>query len=105
MGNSDQTIREYTLRAISDDYEEFERICQDVTGWASECGLAADRSAILRALEALLTEGYAQAYLLSTNPAIKPQPVSYSASNLDELWFYVTSKGMQRAKQLQKDWR
>jgi hypothetical protein len=104
MKDLDRTFREYALRAISDDYEEFEKILQDVTGWAAACGVTPDRSSTLRALEELIRDGYAQAYILSAVPPGKAEAVSYSLDRLDELWFYVTPKGKRLARQLHKEW-
>jgi len=92
---------ELTLRFISDDYEYFGRIIEDVTGWAAERGLGADRETIQTALEGLISGGYAQSYFLPDGI----EPVSYSAGRLDELSFYLTPKGLQLVRELQEGWR
>jgi hypothetical protein len=104
MKELDQSLRELVLRAISDDYENFDRILEDVTGWAAERHFTPDRLSILRALEGLISDGYAQAYLLSSGPPGKAEAVMYSADCLDELWFYVTLEGKQLTRKLQKEW-
>jgi hypothetical protein len=104
MKDLNQLLKEYVVRAISDDYEEFERVLADVTGWAVERGIAVDRQRILKALEDAISEGYAQAYVLSTKPPYST-PVEYSPEHVDDLWFYVTPKGKQLALQLQEEWR
>jgi hypothetical protein len=99
--SSKSELPEFVLRAIADDYEYFEQIIEDVTGWASEHGVDADQQAIRRALEGLIKDGYAQSYVLSN----KIEAVSYSADRLDELSFYLTPKGKELATHYQKKWR
>jgi hypothetical protein len=98
-----KSLREYTLRAISDDYEEFERVLRDVTAFALQEGTTADRHATVTALEQLIADGYAQAYVLSAEPPGKAEAVAYSPSRLTALWFYVTPKGKQAARNLWQD--
>ena len=43
MQSDDLAIRKLILRAIADDYEEFNRVVQDVKGWAAERGIATRR--------------------------------------------------------------
>jgi hypothetical protein len=104
MQSLDQRLRELALRAISDDYEDIERVLEDVTGWAAELGFISERDAILRALEGLIKDGYAQANLLSSGPPGRAEAVNYSTDRVGELWFYVTPKGKELAQQLQKQW-
>jgi hypothetical protein len=104
MKDLEKILSEYVLRAIADDYENFERILQDVTGWAAERGIVADHRATQKALEGLVSDGYAQPYLLFSGPPGKAEATSYSAASLDELWFYLTPKGKQCVQQLQKGW-
>ena len=101
MKDLHQIITEYALRAISDDYEDFERVLKDVSGWTAERGITVDRQAVVKALEGLISDGCAQAYLLSA----KAEPVDYSADRVDEVWFYVTSKGKELAGQFREKWR
>jgi hypothetical protein len=64
----------------------------------------ADREAVLRALEGLISDGEAQAYRLFAGPPGKAEAVIYSPASLDELWFYLTPKGEQLVQQFQKKW-
>lgn len=98
-------IKEYVLRAISDDYEEFERIFEDASGWAANRGIKANPENVVEALGQLISEGYARAYTFGTSRSRKPEPAEYSADSVDSLWFYVTPKGKQLARQLQEEWR
>ncbi|HEX5411840.1 MAG TPA: hypothetical protein VFZ27_08245 [Terriglobia bacterium] len=99
MKDSSRFVKECVIRAVSDDYEEFERVFADVTGWAAERGIVIDRQGVLSALEGAIAEGYASAYVLSGTPPYST-PVEYSAALLDDLWFYVTPKGKHLARDL-----
>ncbi len=101
MINSSQFIKECVIRAVSDDYEEFERVLAEVTGWAAECGVVIDRRGVQSALEEAIAEGYARAYVLSGTPPFST-PVEYSAARLDDLWFYVTPHGKNLARDLRE---
>src|SRR5690349_13495895 len=92
MKHHDQILNEHVLRSISDDYENFERIVEDVRGWMKEKGIPSDRQRVLGALSDLIAEGYAQAFSFSESPQQEPKITAYSAERIDELWFYVTPK-------------
>jgi hypothetical protein len=100
----DDVLSELTLRAISDDYEDFATIIRDVTEWVTERGLIATREQILSALEKLTSDGYAQAFFLSAGPPGKAERVPYSPQSLDKLCFYVTPKGKNLARKFQGTW-
>jgi hypothetical protein len=102
--HANKILREYALRAIADDYENFEKILEDVIGWAAESGITAGREATLKALEGLIRDGYAQAYFLSSGPPARIEAVGYSATSVDQLWFYVTAAGKELALQLAEEW-
>ena len=59
---SENYVGECVLRAIADDYEEFERIFDDVTEYATGRGGTVSPSATQKALEELIRDGYVQAY-------------------------------------------
>jgi hypothetical protein len=101
--DSENYIKEFALRAISDDYEEFERIFRDVTEGTVACGKDASRSETQQALEELVRGGYAQAYLLEPR-AKQAKAVNYSSADLYRLWFYVTPSGKKLARELSKNW-
>jgi hypothetical protein len=67
-------LRECALRAIADDYEEFGKIFDDVSAWLTERGTSTTRMATRQALEGLIREGYAQAYVLAAERS-DAQPV------------------------------
>ena len=105
MQSDDLAIRKLILRAIADDYEEFNRVVQDVKGWAAERGIAVQRQFILALLDGLVRDGYAQAYMLSAVPTASAQAVAFNASHVDDHWFYVTPKGAQLVREFQEEWR
>ena len=90
-------VRECVKTSISDDYENFNRIVDDVCLWAGSAGIEADTEEIRVALESLIAEGDAEAYILSAKPS-KSERVTYSRDMLAKLWFYVTPKGKLNAK-------
>ncbi len=100
MIDFDSSLREYALRVIADDYESFEYILENVIELAAEHGGVADREGTLKALETLIRDGFAQAYLLGR----EAEPVSYDRDQLDDLWFYLTPKGIDLIRQFQKNW-
>jgi len=104
MKDLNQFVRKHVLRSISDDYENFDRILKDVSGWAAEREASVDHQTALKALDELISDGYAQAYCFSTVPPGGAEEVSYSADRLDDLWFYVTPRGKRRAHELAKEW-
>jgi hypothetical protein len=100
-----EMLSEFCLRAISDDYENFAKVLTDVASWTKERGVKANSESILSALEALISDGYAQAYILSSDPPGNAKAVSYSRDRLEELWFYLTPNGKQLAIQFREKWR
>jgi len=105
MNNPSELVKECVLRAISDDYENLEKILEDVGVWLGERKALADDSTVIGALGALIDEGYAQTYDLSSHPLGEAKAVSYSAKMINELWFYVTPKGKKLARSFQENWR
>lgn len=100
-----QIVKQYVLRAISDDYETFDQILHDVTAWVAKRAEGVDRQIIIWALKELINGGYAEAYRLSSGPPGSADAVTFTEQSLDELWFYVTPKGKKYAKGFQKEWR
>jgi hypothetical protein len=95
-----QLLKEWTLLAISDDYEDVRRISQEVARRAGQVAVRINRGDVISALADLVNEGYAQAYLLSEQKGQPAIPVPFSESRLGELWFYVTEKGKRLAIEL-----
>jgi len=89
-------IRGCVKTSIADDYENFDKIVEDVHRWAAFRGIEPAKDEMIEALESLIAEGDAEAYTLSAKPA-KSERVTYARDDLSELWFYVTPKGKSKA--------
>lgn len=91
------TVTNHVLDAISNDYD-FEMVFSDVIKWLQEEGKeGVTHEAVARRLEQLINEGYAQAYLLSSQLPT-PTPVTFSNETIRELWFYATPSGKRLAQ-------
>lgn len=93
------SIQDWVLWAIADDYESLEIIFVEVNKWTPKRGRRITRQQIIRALERLIREGSAEAYLLSSQPPYN-QPVEFLAKDAEGLWFYVTPKGKDLVRRL-----
>jgi hypothetical protein len=69
-------------------------VVKEVTCWATEHGTSANRQTIFEKLRDLINEGYMHAYVYSQDSA-RFEPAECSLENLDNLWFYVTPKGIE----------
>ena len=96
---NDATALRDILDAVSNDYESFDLITQQVLKWAADDGRTATPGDVLDLLQVVTREGYVQAYLLSTNPPYA-EPVAFSPSRLEELWFRITPEGKQHLLKL-----
>jgi hypothetical protein len=99
MIENEQVLRDFVLEAVSNDYESFEQILEQVVRWSSDRGLSATRAEIIPILENAIRDGYVQAYILSAEQP-HTQIVEFSLDRLDSLWFYVTPKGKQFVTEL-----
>jgi hypothetical protein len=85
------------LDSMADDYEDFEILSKAASKLASEHGQAPSRTEIIEALEQLINEGLAQAYILSpTRP--HATPVTFCRNDVEQIWFYVTPEGKRLIK-------
>jgi hypothetical protein len=85
-------IEQSVMDAIADDYEDFDMVCTEVSKWAKVPGGPVTRREIRNALHRVIADGYAQAYVYS--PELQRYEVtSYSADQVNQLWFYLTRKG------------
>lgn len=96
--------KDYVLRAIADDYEDFPMILEEVQRWSQAQLGSVTKEDVLSALEQLVVEGYAQTYILSST-APYAKPVGFSRQNLNALSFYVTKKGRNALSQIEFDHR
>ncbi len=91
MMTRQEILQSLVITAMANDYEDFEMILHETLNWAPQKGLTVAREEVIEALEQLIEDGYAQAWVLSpTSPA---EVVPYSRENLDNLYFYVTPRG------------
>ena len=66
-------IAYYVLSAISNDYESYDMVLDEVTKWAEKDGLLFAQEDILKTLGLVIEKGYAKAYVKppeSRNPEI-----------------------------------
>src|SRR5437763_1762821 len=87
-------LRENVLDSFANDYEEFSMVMQELGKWAVEDGETFTEQEVVKVLESLIKDDYAQAYRLSPH-APHATKVEFSSDRLHELWFYVTPKGKQ----------
>jgi hypothetical protein len=95
LSDTDPVIRNLIMGDVADDYEEFEHILKNVTVRARERGISVDRQLIFRKLGELVSQGYIQAYSYLPEHQSFAETANYSADSVDELWFYITPKGLQ----------
>jgi hypothetical protein len=86
---------------MSDDYEDFGIIWRDVTrlAWTLRPG----RDEIAKAIGGLIRDGYAYAYVLQATSQ-PPSPVKLESSDVEDLWYYATPKGLEQSKD-ETHWR
>jgi hypothetical protein len=102
MKDANRVVRDFVLRSISDDYENVDKILEDVGVWGADQGVSPARDEVLRALEGLLREGYAEAFAFEY-PFKEAVRTEYSSDLADSLWFYVTPTGKRLAHDLQAE--
>ncbi len=100
MDNRTEFVEALVLNSIADDYEDFDRVLDEVTAWARFRGLQLTRNEVADALEMTVNTGRAQAYALSTVPP-RSTPVSFSTEKLGELYFLLTPEGRRGFKNLE----
>ena len=93
MEDRSATLRECVMRAIADDYENFEYVIHWTDRSTSDHELHASREEVIQVLKDLVDVGYAQAYVLSPLPP-HSTPVPFAAADVDGLWFYLTPEGL-----------
>jgi hypothetical protein len=99
MNENEQLFREFVLEAVSNDFESFDHILEQVIRWSSDRGLTTTRADIIGILKNTIRDDYVQAYVLSAEQP-RGQVAEFSPEQLDRLWFYVTPKGKQFVTQL-----
>jgi hypothetical protein len=94
-----EIVRWLVLNEICDDYENVDQIILPQLAEAGkEFGLAIERGEIVEALERLVADGMAKAFLLSGRHPYKKElagmPSLEVVETFFETYFYITKKGM-----------
>jgi hypothetical protein len=99
-----QSVLELVLDAITDDYGTVEIIMKTInewdTGndpgsWAARGAVPVSRPEVVRALQELIREGYAQACVFLGSEA---RVVDFHGRPPADVWFYATSKGIEAVR-------
>jgi len=101
----------FVLDGIADDYENLQQIAKQVASLSSDCGTTIELSEILIALGDLVGAGLAKAYRLSSSepeeickmPAASEIGSPY-LTTANDIYFLVTTKGMDLQLSPNKDW-
>lgn len=104
-------ILELVLDAIADDYEDLETILKtinscypddpDMKGWKALEAVPVSRAEVIKALQELTAEGFAQACVYDAGSK-QFRAVRFRQHEAAMLWFYVTEKGLRTASRLHK---
>ncbi len=88
------------MTAIANDYESLQMVADTVAKLAKEDGAPAFlRQELVAELGALVSEGYAQAYVLSATPP-HTSSAEYCETRADELWYLLTNAGIRALNQM-----
>jgi hypothetical protein len=106
-----ELVRMFVLDGIADDYENLEQITKHVASLSADCGMTIQSSEILEVLGDLVGAGLAKAYRLSSDGAkeIDGMPSAHEIGSPfltteDDIYFWVTKKGMDLQFSPSKDW-
>ncbi len=92
-------IAYYVLSAISNDYESYGMVLDEVAKWAREDGISVSRKDILQSLGLLIAKGYAKAYVKLPGSR-DPEPVDFSIADASNFYFFVTATGKRLVRDL-----
>ena len=106
-----EAILELVIDAIADDYERLDVVLRTINewypsdpglgGWKALKAVPVSRREVVKALRELTEEGYAQAYRYEER-AQQYRSADFREDEVDNLWFYVTAKGIHSVKRLQE---
>ena len=108
--NRNQALLELVINAIADDYESLEIIQKSINEWGEDFNsqswpamkaVPVSRHEIIKALEELTREGYAQTYVLRAHEPFS-QAVEFRKDGINDLWFFLTPKGVSAVKHIHK---
>lgn len=102
-----QAVLELVLDAIAEDYVTLEIILQNINAWdrerdtrtwAARSAAPVSRPEVIKALQELTGEGYAQACVFEGAEA---RVVRFQPAHLADVWFCATPKGASALRKLQ----
>jgi len=80
------------MASMADDYENLQIIVNEVTTKAGSRQKALSRHEIIKAIQGLISDGYAQPYVLSPHPP-HATPAAFDPERVDDLYYYLTPAG------------
>ena len=97
-----EVVRRLVLNSICDDFENVDQtILRDVHRETSKFGLTIERAEIIDALQSLVEDGFAKAYLLTGTMGADPfagelpgMPALDVVEKDFQMYFYITKRGM-----------
>jgi hypothetical protein len=95
VSDTDRVIKNLIMGDVADDYEEFEHVLKNVTASAADRGISVDRQVVFDKLKELVKEGRVRAYVYLTKQQSFAETAECSADRIDDLWFYITPKGLE----------
>jgi hypothetical protein len=102
IGTREFMRRVYVASCIGDGYESLDSVVTDFAGWAAEDGAAPfSREDIVAELAALIDDGCACAYRLSSQPPYKT--LADFRDGVEGLWFTLTDKGVEMLRSVDRD--
>src|ERR1700730_1686115 len=101
MRDREKFLTDCVVSVISDDYESFEIILEETRRLAASEGLNFTEAEVAETLRRVISDGFAEAYLLSPHPPHSTK-VEYSSEKLHDLWFYVTPRGRNVAESIRE---
>src|SRR5262249_25077407 len=90
-------IKDCLITIVSDDYESWEIILQQIEPLLAFKGIKIDESEIAAALRSVIAEGYVDAYRLAGKEPYSVK-AEYAPELLRALWYYATRLGKENAK-------
>jgi hypothetical protein len=85
-------IRDLVMTSMADNFENLQLIFANVTSWARSRDVSPTRDEVIRTIENVIVDGYAQSYLLSPHPP-HSTPVAFDLKRVDDLHYYLTPAG------------
>src|SRR6266566_5851406 len=101
MSGQEKFLTDCVISIISDDYESFEIILEQMRRLAASTGLNITEAEVAEALRQAISSGFAEAYVLSPH-APHTTKVAYTSEKIHALWFYVTPLGRNVAKSIEE---